>query len=301
MENNYKKEAMKQYLHYFRFWFMGVGILAAICIVLGVTGNRARSNHDAPAERVYDSADVLTDEEEEKLREHIARMEKKLQIDIVLVTIKQPVEGEEALKLGFRSADWEQNMQDIADDFYDANKFGYNKNFEGDGILLLHNWYEGQNGEALSPSGFVEDRFGDYEINKVFDAVDAYYEVNPYRAYKAYVDKVGDLLEIPVSAPLPWRMVLFLPGMIAMMYAAIHLSQKAAANTTPTNAYVAGGKPVLNYSADDFLRKRVTTRKIQTGSSSGGSGRHRGGGHRSGGGHHRSSSGARHGGGTRRH
>lgn len=32
MEEDFKKEARKQYLHYFRFWFIGIGILAAACI-----------------------------------------------------------------------------------------------------------------------------------------------------------------------------------------------------------------------------------------------------------------------------
>ena len=149
--------ARRQYLHFFRFWFIAIGILALACVIMKIAQKDVpRANHEAPAERVYDYADVLTDSEEADLREYIARMEKRHHIDIVLVTISQSVEGRAAMEqYGLRSTDWEQNMQDLADDFWDENKYGYNKGFEGDGVLLLHNWYEGQNGEHLSTSGRI--------------------------------------------------------------------------------------------------------------------------------------------------
>ena len=82
MENDFRKEARKQYLRYFRFWFAGIGILIIFCIVMALikrSGNEVpRTNADAPAERVYDYADVLTDGEEEELRSYIAKMEKEI-------------------------------------------------------------------------------------------------------------------------------------------------------------------------------------------------------------------------------
>lgn len=298
METDYKKEAWRQYLHYFRFWFILIGILAAACAALWLARSARkeipRTNMDAPRERVFDYADVLTAEEEEKLREYISKTEKRLGIDIVLVTIEMSVEGREAVEQGLRYQDWERNMQDIADDFWDENRFGYNKGFEGDGVLLLHNWYAGQNGEHISTSGSVERAFSSRDIDRVLDAVDAYYATDPYRAYQAYVDKVEDLMDGSLPA-VPWMVVLILPVFVAVIYAASHLSQSKAQNTTAVNAYVAGGKPEIRNNTDAFLRKSVTSRKIETSSGGGGSGS--GGG----GGHHRSSSGASHGGGSRRH
>lgn len=300
MENDFRKEAGKQYLHYFRFWFMGIGILALICIVLGIRNSRReevpRTNNQAPAERVYDYADVLTEEEEEALRRYIDKTEKKLKIDIVLVTFSQSVEGEAAMKeYGLRSQDWEQNMQDIADDFWDENHYGYNQGFEGDGVLLLHNWYEGQNGEHLSTSGSVERAFSVREIDRVLDAVDQYYDTDPDRAYMAYVKKVESLLDRTPALPFSWWTVAILPIIIALIYAAGGSAQKKAENTVAVNAYVAGGKPEVNEKTDALLRKNVTARRIETTSSDGG------GGHSGGGGHHHSSSGASHGGGSHRH
>lgn len=104
---------------------------------------------------------------------------------------------------------------------------------------------------------------------------------------------------------------------VALIYAATHLIQSPARNTTAVNAYVIGGKPVMNRKTDVFLRKSVTQRRIETSSeSSGGSSRSSGSSHSNssssyrssgsssrssgGGGHHVSRSGASHGGGSRR-
>ena len=289
------KEARKQYLKYFMPWFIIIGILAVICIVLG-TGRKGedayRTNLEAPEERVYDYADVLTPEEEELLRGKIAETEDKLHIDIVLVTINQSVEGQEAKEqYGYRYTSWESNMQDLADDFWDENKYGYNQGFEGDGVLLLHNWYQGQNGEHLSTSGKVENAFEVDDIDDVLYAVDEYYATDPYQAYCAYIDAVDDKLS--PSGFLPWFLVWLIPIPVAGIYAARHMSQKKAENTVAVNAYVAGGKPVLHNTTDQLLRKNVTHRVIESSSSSGGSS--------GGGGHHVSSSGASHGGGSHRH
>ena len=116
MENDVKKEAGRQYLHYFRFWFIGIGVLALLCIVMAVMnrsrGDVPRTNREASAERVYDYADVLTDQEEENLRQYIAETEKKLHIDIVLVTFSQSVEGADAMaQYGLRSQSWEHRRK----------------------------------------------------------------------------------------------------------------------------------------------------------------------------------------------
>lgn len=282
-----KKETIRQYLRYFGVWFAVIGVLAVLCVVLG-----KRENHQAPAERVYDYAEVLTAEEEEALRGHIAQMEEEARIHIVLVTVNLPVEGAEVKQYGYRYTDWERNMQDLADDFWDENHYGYNKGFNGDGVLLLHNWYPGQNGEHLATSGKVEWAFGTEDIDQVLNAVDRYYETDPYRAYMAYIDGVCELYGWGRNGILPWAVILILPLAVAGIYATANLRQKKAANTTAVNAYVAGGRPVLTGKSDEFVRKTVVTRRIETNSGGSGGG---------GGGHHHSRSGASHGGGSHRH
>lgn len=309
MSNEIRKEALRQYFRYFCIWFSALGLLLVAALVLGVThereGDSSRTNLSASLERVYDQAGVLTEDEEERLRRRIAEAEEKLRIDIVLVTFAQSVEGSEAMQqYGYRSTDWEQNMMDYADDFWDENRFGYNRDFEGDGCILVHNWYEGQNGEHLSTSGRVEDSFSLNDINSVFDAVDKYYDTDPFQAYMAYVDQVESLMSLKENGrePFPLEVALVLPLVVALVYAFKNLRQKAAKDTTTASTYVEGGKPVMRACSDDFIRKNVVTRKIDR--NNGGSS-HRGIGgsvHRSGGGgHHISRSGASHGGGSRRH
>lgn len=290
MEQDIKKEARKQYFKYFRIWFVIVGILLAIGAVIAISrlsnADDVRTNDQAPTERVYDYADVLTAEEEDALRTYIAECEAKVHVDMVLVTVSEDMEG-----TGYS---WETAMMNYADDFYDYNNYGYDK-VHGDGALLLDNWYDGQEGSWLSTCGSVYEWFGNYEINRVLDAV--YYEVenNPYEAYRAYVTGVTEFMrERDGAVIIPWSVVVLVPVIVALIFAFSHLHQKAAEDTTNSSTYVTGGKPVFKVRRDDFIRKNVVTRRIQTNSSSGGGSRS------SGGGGHRSSSGVSHGGGGRR-
>lgn len=291
MDKEIAREARKQYFHYFRLWFILVGILAVICAAAwGIkhmrSGEVQRTNNDAPAERVYDNADVLTDGEEQQLREYIAQCEAQYHIDLVLVTINEDVESQ-----GY----WDTVMMNTADDLYDENNYGYNK-IHGNGALLLDNWYEdeagSQKGSWLSTCGIVESCMGDYEIDKVLDAVYNRVESSPYEAYKAYVDTTCRIVNQEArSQGLPWWVVVIVPILAAVFFAVSHLSQAKAKDTVAVNAYVAGGEPVMRASNDDFIRKNVVTRRIETSS---------GGGGHSGGGHHVSRGGVSHGGGGRR-
>ncbi len=299
MDKEIKRKAKQQYFRYFRVWFIIVGVLFVLTVGVGIKKSMekeaVRTNHTAPVERVYDYADMLTDEEEEKLRAYIAKKEAQYQADFVILTFSLPVEGAEAREqYGYRSDYWEQNMIDIADDFWDENGYGFNKNFEGDGSILIDNRYEGQRGEWLSTSGKVEKALGNYEINNVLDFVDIYYDSDPYEAYKSYIDEVCSYLGgVRFGVGYYLGAILF-SVIVAAVYAASHLGKNRAKDTTAVNAYVVGGQPVLCNKGDDFIRKNVVRRHIQSSSSSGG-------GRSGGGGHHVSRGGARHGGGGRRH
>ena len=305
MEMDIKVESRKQYLGYFKIWFIIAGILLVvsmgICIKNAVTNRGGRTNMEAPTGRVYDYANVLTANQEVNLREVIAKAEKKYKIDIVIVTTNQPMEGESAKETyGYASIRWEQNMRDVADDFWDEHKFGFNKAFEGDGVLLLSNWFEGQAGEHLSTSGSVEMAFGTSDINHLLDRVGYYIERDPYQAYLEYVDAVCDKMSNANGRSIFTEQGMVVAGLVlstivALIYMSVHMHRKKAKDTTTARTYVAGGRPVLTYQADRFIRKHVVSRRIDTSSGSGSS---RGGG--GGGGHHRSSSGASHGGGSRR-
>ena len=304
-----KAEAKKQYLNYFKVWFIILGILV-VCALVKLVGGLLkgdaieRTNMEAPAERVYDKADVLSDAEEEKLRELIAKYEPQIGCDIVLMTIEQPVEGSEAQQqYGYRYTDWELNMRDIADDFFDYEGYGYD-NVNYSGALILDNWYKGQGGTWLSTTGKVYEKFGDYEINQVLDEI--YYAIDGgSSAYKAYKKGIEELVAQMDGDTALLRGVsmggfviaaIIIPILVAAIFIAAKMKVKEGVVTTTSNTYVDGNARV-NGQRDDFIRKHVSTRVIQTSSSSGGS---RSGGSSGHGGSHRSSSGRSHGGGGRR-
>lgn len=311
MDIDVKKLSKQQYISYFKIWFILLGIVVVVAAVLFVgsllkpASKSERENTDSPSERVYDNANVLSDKEEDKLRDLIEKTEDRIQCDIILVTINQPVEllsDTEIEKYGYRYNDWEMNMRDLADDFYDYNEFGYDEvGDDGDGVLLLDNWYPEQEGSWLSTSGKVFEKFGDYEIDRVLDAVWYGLDKGEYEAYAAYVKKVeqlmsgrsGDLVVYGNGGKYIFA-VIAIPLIVALFFILGNIKSKEGKVTTTASTYVANGKPRVNVSQDNYLRKHVTSRIIQTSSSSGGT---RSGG---GGGGHRSSSGRSHGGGGRR-
>lgn len=321
MNNEVRKLAFKQYLHYFRIWFVLTGISVVVLLVAVVpklmpknSAIQRGNTMSTEKERVFDYADVLTDEEEQKLREYIAECEQKSQTDIIVVTLDQPmiyglpdsasqVEEDEM---------WNHNMMNFADDFYDEHQFGWNQPY-GDGALILDNWYEDENGSQkgtwLSTAGKMEEYIGIYEEDVVLDAMYDYIDYAPYRAYYAAVTKLADYgehgYERNYSLSEIYSIVACgggaIPLIIALIYALTNLKNVPAKDTTKANTYVVNGKVIVNSRMDEFLRKNVTKRHIDTSSSSGGGGSSRS--HHSGGGshgHHTSSSGHSHGGGGRR-
>lgn len=300
MDREIKKEAMKNYFRYFRIWFIITGIIVFFTVFVAAImlfgSNSVRQNNFADKERVFDYADVLTDSEEQNLRKYIAECEKKGHFDIVLITINRPVE--------YEYPSWDYAMMNIADDAYDNGMYGWNRKY-GDGALLLDNWYEDENGSQkgswLSTSGKMEENIGSWEESLVFREMDAYIDSNPYMAYRAAIGKLTEFSKHGAGYENfgSYYLGSFVISLfVAISYGVVCMNQSKPKDTTTARTYVENGKPDIRSHADTFIRKSLTSHKIQ--SSSGGGG---GGGGRSGGGsygHHTSSGGHSHGGGGHR-
>lgn len=296
MENDIKREARKQYFHYFRIWFIILGVTAVLALLVtaaGIFSNKVqRQNHEAETQRVFDYAEALSDEEEQRLENFIAECEAKYHFDIVVVTINENVEEH-----GY----WDTVMMNTADDIYDNGNYGFNE-VHGDGILILDNWYVDENGSQkgtwLSTCGNVYVAFSTYDIDDVVDQVDRYIDSSPYDAYCAAIRKackIYDGHENGYTYSIPIFLIILGPIVIALIFAVTKLKQTPAKDTTTADLYVANGSRKMKLQADDYIRKTVTSTRINTGSS-GGSGGHSGGR----GGSHTSRSGVRHGGGGHR-
>ena len=292
---------MKEWFRYFRIWFLICGILlASMCVVYATkhkasdSGNAVRVNKVCTeTERVFDYADVLTDKEEQDLRDLIAEREKQTQCDIVLLILNESLEDyAKQYDPNAYGSDWAMIK---ADNFYDEHGFGWNKYQEsddGDGVLLLDNWYRESDGKIhtwFSTSGKAMERYSNAMIEGVLDAVYAYdIETEPYKAYRAYVEQFyRDMTgQGGMGANLPWLAVFIIPAIAAVVFVLVNLSGRERKKTTQVNTYVGGiGKPLFPVREDRFIRKTVTKRHIERNSDSSGGSRGGGGGHVSSGGH----------------
>ena len=286
---------MKGYLKYFRVYFIIILVLAVVFILLSLVkpGEKqtVRSNTECTTtERVFDYADKLTEKEENNLRELIARREKETGCDIVLVTLDESLEeyakGYED-RLG--SLQPYQYTMVYADNFYDEHMFGYNKP-QGDGVLLLDNWYRESDGSVyswLSTCGKAQDRFSSSMIDDLLNEALEDVESNPYKAYTKYVNLFYS--DMTGKKEIPAVLMIAIAAAATAVYIGVNLGRNKGRKTTGVTTYVAGGHPQIRSQSDIFINKTVTRRHIQRDdNSSGGSG---------GGGGHVSSGGGSHGGG----
>lgn len=238
--------------------------------------------------RVYDMADVLTEEEESKLEDKIQKAQEKRGYNIVVVT----------------TDDNPTLPETYADDFWDANGFG------PDGILFLLDMGNRQQwistaGVCLGPIDEEEfaqlkgqekrDIYTEYDIESILDfttgpASDGDY----YKCFVEFINEVknhGDLMAKLVPTPLS---VLISLVLAAIVFAGLLITHKSAAPdnqgviSVKVNAFNVGHHNAM------FLGARTSQRRIQKDKSSGG-----GGSGGMGGGAHMSGGGTMHGGGGR--
>lgn len=103
------------------------------------------------SEKVYDFADLLTDEEEQDLYEKITKFINKTKMDMVIVTIDENNKN---------------SSMDYADDFYDYNDFGVGSNH--DGILFLIDM--DKRNMWISTTGKAIQKYSDAKIDSILDS-----------------------------------------------------------------------------------------------------------------------------------
>ena len=290
---------MKEYFKYFNWLYIVLGALLLFFIFIkgaqyftSQTSHYERTNTEClTTQRVFDNADVLSDREEQKLEELIAKREKQTNCDIVLVTLKQSLK-EYAREIE-PTVGYSEFVRVYAEQFYENNNFGYDKP-NGDGVILVDNWFRESDGKIYTwfcTTGIVKDKYSDADIDHILDRVYRYVETNPYLAYKTYVnDFYNDMMGNQIfHADVPQGLPIIAGVIVAVIFIAVNWSSKSGKKTTTAVTYVKGRNANFTNSQDIFLRKTVTHHKIQTSSGSGGhgGGGHSGGGSHGGGGHSR--------------
>lgn len=282
---------MKQYISYFKWVFLVTVVLglayAGTLIWSRMTdGGELRNTERLTEERVFDYGEVLTDEEENELRELIAVREEQTSCDIVLVTLNESLK-EYAREID-PTAGYDQFVRIYAENFYDDNKFGYDMPI-GDGVLLVDNWFREDDGKIYTwfcTTGKAKMIYGDAMVNDLLDKVYQYVESDPYEAYKAYVNEVYyDMAGVTdIGARVPQWIRLVLAAVAALIYIIVHLVYRKGRKTTIATTYVSGGNARTKHKEDIFIKKVVTTRHIERSNNSSGGGRSSGGGGTHGGG-----------------
>ena len=290
---------MREYFRYFKWIYIILAVLGIIVALLNVghwgiarVANYQRTNKECTTEqRVFDHGDVLTEKQEKKLEELIAKREKQTGCDIVLITLNESLkEYARGIEPGVRYSEF---VRVYAEQFWEENGFGYDRP-DGDGVVLVDNWFREDDGSIytwLCTTGKAKEAYSAAQIDHILDNVYRYVEKDPYRAYKTYIndfyhDMLGvNVFSLYVPGYIPW-----LVGIVsAVIFTACNWWSKRGKKTTTAVTYVAGGKPVFQVRKDRFIRKTVTQRKIQrsSGGSGGSGGGGGGGGHHGGGGHSR--------------
>ena len=237
---------------------------------LGTLPVKAESN----LSRVEDYADLLTDYEEEYLRDFLDQKSRYLDFDIVVVTTNS---------VGGKSS------QAYADDFYDYNGYGMGSNY--DGVLLLVNmeyreWY-------ISTTGYGMDAITNSEIDDIGEEVAYYLSYGEYaEAFQVFgdlvqreVERAHDSETVDLGESLGRLAIAIVIGMV-LAFIPVTIMKKQLNNVAAKNEasdYVKRETIAITEQRDMYLYRNISRRKRPESSSSSGG--------------HRGSSGRSHGGG----
>lgn len=218
---------------------------------------------------VADNADVLTDAEEADLTAKLEALGSEYGLEIGAVTVDS-YEG--------------KDPQAFADDFYDANGYGYGEN--DDGIIVVFNTGEGDGNRniAISTHGIGDDLLTANEISVIIEMMTGPVKNGDFAgAFDSFVVECENAIDPSIS--IIWIPVSILIGFgLAFLIVKIQASKLKTVRAQADAAdYV--GNVMLTAQYDSFMYKNVTS-SPKAKSSSGGS-------------THTSSSGRTHGGGNK--
>ncbi len=268
---------MRGYFRYFRIPFIITGVFSVISIVMylsvkaGTDIERNNTSWDNSV-CVLDTADKLTNDEEQLLTQRIMEIENDCRVDMIFITLDDPERG------------YLDKVHQFADAFAEDNHMGYDYP-GGSSIVFVDNWSRGGDGKIhswISTTGSVRERISDSDCAEILyilddipsDDSDPYYE---YLRIANALAKRADRLGAPFSL-----IVVFVTALIiAIIYIVVNWKSKLGDVTVTSGTYVTGGRGNFKVKTDTFTHKTVTKRRIERSSSSGGGGggSHGGGGH----------------------
>ncbi len=138
--------------------------------------------------RIFDEAQLFSESEEAKIMVAIGQLQERTNMDYVIVTSDEPHEG--------------ADQQQIADAFYDNEKFGFGLDEENSGVLIYIDMYERQ--VYLSTTGVMIDVITDERLERVLDVIAPKLTSRQYAAGAlAALEKIGQYFKANGDPDIP--------------------------------------------------------------------------------------------------
>lgn len=222
------------------------------------------------SQKVVDEADILDDEEEEKLQKQLTETAERYQCDVVAVTM-DTIGGED--------------IEQFADSYFYYNGYGYGDGESG--ILFLVTMQERK--FRLATRGDATIVFTDYGLEKMDEIVsEELSEGNYYEAFSEFGDLAEQFMKearddrpydvdhtYKKPMPLGIRLLIALvAGLVvaAVVVAVLFAQLKSVGTEREAWEYVRSGSFHLTRQRDIFLYRNITRRKIEHEDHSGGGG-----------------------------
>lgn len=231
---------------------------------------QAQENHPP---RLVDQADILTDEEEQKLTGTLDEISERQQLDVDIVTV---------YSLGGKTS------EEYADDFYDYN--GYGMGEDNSGIILLigmeeRDWAISTCGDGIpyftdAGQEYMVEKFRPYlSDGEYYDAFSCFAQLCDSFIEQARTGEPYDVGHMPKEKMSP-LMILGNMGIGIFLVLMVALWKKSRLRSVrrqvTASAYLRDGSLRITARQDMFINKTVTCRVIESSSSSGGSSTHTG-------------------------
>ncbi len=280
-----------------------VSILAGTIIGRQNLKHDARSNTSCTTnQRVFDYNEVMSNSEEAELESLIKKYEEKTGMDIVVITVDnasaQSMFGTYDDNTYYGEFD---AIRTVADSFCEQYRFGweeweYNPSdirstadgyVPSDSIVIAANWEAGD--IWMSTSGTrVRERISNSKAESLVNDGGEYLRSDPVKGFSVMIK--GAVRCMKSSSGSGFHMspivVIVVVAIGTICFVIANMSKKAGEKTVAMNTYVDGNVNILDR-RDIFIRKNVTSVKIESSSGGGGgtSGGGGGGSHGGGGGH----------------
>ncbi len=266
-----------------------------------VSGRNKSNVMDTPYvdadDKIYDYANILTEEEELYLKELINKFVNKYKMDLVIYTVDIPYA-------------YDEYNETLASDFYDYNDFGIDYEHY-DGVVLYRNSYDDDPYYDMYTFGNAQLHFNQSIYDRILDSIYPLISIGQYQVgFESWILSVGSNVALPVLGEyknayidkngfIQYKYVppYFIAFVLALVSSVVTVFVFIGKNKMVRSALKADTYldiSTINYTNKEniFVTSRTSSYTVSSSSGSSGGGRSRsssgssGGGHSRGGGRH---------------